>query len=833
MKKNLKEIILIIILTFTGQNYLTAQINIGGTPIGFEKKYKTLIKQNIPVFSLPKLNNEQLLLEAELNETKDQPWQFGKNIDVNIDLMRQSAVNNISSGKLYRLTIHSEYALTINLRFSKYKLPKNAVLYIYNEDKTDIIGGFTSQNNQKNKIFATGLIRGDKITIEYFEPDDANFHAELVIDRITHGFRSISNYDKGFGHSGDCNMNVACDDGTWSNEIRSACMLVTGGSGFCSGALINNTLKDGTPYILTADHCYRDPSDMVFMFNWESETCDNPIVPPEHDDLSGAQLIARYSESDFCLFEMNDEPPYDYEVYYSGWNADDSPSDSSVCIHHPKGDIKKISYDDDPTVSDYYLGYSNPPDSHWKVIWDRNTTTENGSSGSPLFDENHRIIGQLHGGYASCSNLDEPDWYGKFSYSWDMGTTPETRLKNWLDPVNYGVTKLSGYDPNVPGYDNDTQILEIISPEDYYFDINTITPIFKIRNRGNNDLNSLTINYSIDNNTLQIKNWAGCLKTGEIEDISFNEVNLLNGEHSIMVYIENPNGTEDDCNYNDTLRKSFYIYDTIFEDDFETGNSWYLTGEFQIDEPMGLGGGTSYPDPTFAYSGVNILGTDLTGLGQHPGDYENNIGFNEEYAQSPVIDCTNFENTMLSFYRYIGIDSDKFDNVSIEINATDSSKTIWTNSSIQITDTIWMKQEFDISDIADGNKILIRFITGPTNHAEQYCGWNIDDLMVSGTSAGNYDTVMTSNIQIYPNPARNYFYIEINDIIENDAVVTISDISGKVIYNKVFSQQEIKTVETDYIRNLIIIENVTAHIGLYIVNIKTSTNSYSKKIALM
>jgi len=645
MKKNYVITLIIILLSHL---YISAQLNIGGNPLSFDKEYKTLLKQNIPVVLLPKLNNEQLLIEAEANETKDQPWQFGKNIEVNIDLIRQSVVDNLSSGKLYRLAIHSEEALSINLRFSKYKLPENAVLYIYNEEKTDIIGGFTSRNNQENKVFATGLIRGDKIIIEYFEPEDASFKAELVIDRVTHGFRSISNFVKGFGHSGNCNMNVVCDDGTWSNEIRSVCMLVTGGSALCSGALINNTLEDGTPYILTADHCYQNPSDMVFMFNWESETCDNPIVSPDHDDLSGAVLIARNYDSDFFLLKMNDEPPYDYNVYYAGWNADNSLSDSSVCIHHPSGDIKKISYDDDSAVSDYYLGSSNPPNSHWKVIWDRNTTTENGSSGSPLFNENHRIIGQLHGGYASCTNLDAPDWYGKFSYSWNQGSTPETRLKEWLDPLNYEITDMPGYDPNVPFADTDAQILGIISPEDHCLGVNTFTPTFIIRNRGNNELNSLTVNYSIDNNTLQSKNWTGSLMTGEIENVEFDAVSLASGEHSITVYIENPNGTEDEYHYNDTLRKTFYIYETVFEDDFESDNSWYLTGEFQIDEPMGLGGGTGYSDPTFACSGNNILGTDLTGLGQHPGDYENNIGYNEEYAQSPVIDCTNFENTMLS-----------------------------------------------------------------------------------------------------------------------------------------------------------------------------------------
>lgn len=828
MKKTIQIIILILI---TNIQSLYAQVNIGGKPLSYNEEYKNIINQNIPIISPEKLNNVQLVLEAKESESKDQPWQFGKNINVKINIREQSLIDQLPEGKLFRLAIYSENALTVNFRFSKYNLPENAVLYIYNAEKTDIIGGFTSQNNQESKIFGTGLIKGDKIIIEYFEPNDALFSAELEIDRVTHGFRSISKNVKGFGQSGDCNMNVACDDGTWSDEIRSVCMLVTGGSGFCSAALINNTLEDGTPYILTANHCYSDPSDMVFMFNWESETCDDPMVSPTHDDLSGAVLKARYDESDFCLFEMNDEPPYDYNVYYSGWFASDNPSTSSVCIHHPSGDIKKISYDDDASFSDYYLGNQGIQDSHWKVIWNRETTTEPGSSGSPLFNQNHRITGQLHGGYASCTNLDQPDWYGKFSYSWD-GSTPETRLKDWLDPLNTGIIDLPGYDPNIPVFDNDAQLLAILKPEKIYYGENSFVPTFKIRNRGNNELVSLSINYSVDDNAFQNKHWTGNLMSGEIEDIVFDEISLESGEHSILVYLENPNGIEDEYRYNDTLRKTFYIYETVFADDFESDNSWYLTGEFQIDEPKGLGGGTGYSDPEFAYSGNFVLGTDLSGLGQHRGDYEDNIGFNEEYAQSPVIDCTNFTNTSLTFYRFLGIDSKNFDDVSIEINAVDSSETIWTNSGIPISDTTWVKQVYDISDIADGNKILIRFNMGPTDHAEQYCGWNIDDLTVSGTPVIN-ETLLTDKIQIYPNPSRDYFYIEILDIIEGDAVITISDVSGKIIYSKTFTQNEIKTIETDYLRNLILIKAETTHIGLYIVNIKTSTNTYSKKITLM
>jgi len=822
---------IIYILTFLIFQISTfAQINIGGKPQSFSNKN---LKLDIPQIKLQKQNNLNLLEEAITNDNKNKPWQFGKNINVSINLKKQAIINNLPNGKLYRLSIKSEDAKSINLRFSNLKIPKNANLYIYNKAKNEILGGFTYANNQKNGIFSTSILQGDEVILEYFEENNSDFEGELIIDRVTHGFRNPFEFEKGFGSSGNCNINVACDDGTWQNEIKSVCMLLTGGSALCSASLINNTLEDGTPYILTADHCYRDPADMVFMFNWESPTCDNPINSPSHNDLSGAVLIARNNASDFCLLKMNDAPPYTYNTYYVGWDTEDIPSTSSVCVHHPSGDIKKISYDDNPSISDKYMGNQGIDDSHWKVKWDRSSTTEGGSSGSPLFNENHQIIGQLHGGYASCSNLDDPDWYGKFSYSWDYEDIPEKRLKDWLNPTNSSITSINGYDPNLPIADNDAQLTNISSPDDSYFGLTKIKPSFTIRNRGNNNLTSLKISYEIEGNNLVSENWTGNLNTGATTDIIFDEINLKSGKYFLKVYIENPNNEIDGYKYNDTLRKEFIIYETIFFDDFEYNNSWYLTGEFEIAKPEGLGGENMYSDPTFATSGKQVLGTDLTGLGQHKGDYENNIE-DTEFAQSPVIDCRNFKNTIFTFNRWLGTDKSAFDKVSIEIkNETNKWKKIWNNQNITVTDNEWKNQSFDISEFADGKKILIRFNVDKTDHAGQFCGWNIDDFLVAGIKN---DTIFEKDktIKIYPNPTNRYFNIEINDKLVENAIISVSDISGKIILKKQFKNNEIKKIETSaYKKSIIEFEIKENIVGILIINIKSENFSHTEKVVFI
>jgi len=374
MKKNYFVYSLILMAFFYLSGF--SQVNTGGTPFSFDNP--NLIKSDIVFETMPKIDLGQLMAEDEINDGyKDIPWRFGENLYVELNLQNSGTWEILEKGdKLWRLGIECPGAYTINLTFDNYYLPPGARLYVYNAKKSHLIGAFTEINNQEDKIFATTLVMGDAIVIEYYEPHNAKFSGELNLWRVTHGYRDAYGYAKAFGSSGSCNNNVACSEGDpWVNEIKSACMLVSGGSSYCSGALVNNTNEDGTPYLLTANHCYSDPSSWVFWFNWQSATCANPVSEPLYDAISGAVLRARNSASDFCLVELNSTPPAGYNVFYSGWNRQDAASTSSVGIHHPSGDIKKISFDYDPSVTSDYDPSPYLANSHWEITaWNDGTT---------------------------------------------------------------------------------------------------------------------------------------------------------------------------------------------------------------------------------------------------------------------------------------------------------------------------------------------------------------------------------------------------------------------------------------------------------------------------
>ncbi len=64
---------------------------------------------------------------------------------------------------------------------------------------------------------------------------------------------------------------------------KAVALIVVNNSYWCSGSLVNNTSNDGTPYFLTANHCYSNPSQWAFMFNWISP---DRFVPPRRPALT-------------------------------------------------------------------------------------------------------------------------------------------------------------------------------------------------------------------------------------------------------------------------------------------------------------------------------------------------------------------------------------------------------------------------------------------------------------------------------------------------------------------------------------------------------------------
>lgn len=398
--------------------------------------------------------------DAVTDQYKEAPWRFGVEHEVHYTLENSGTWTLEDGERIWRLGIRCPEGVNISFRLDAFDLGKASALYVYNAERTEYLGAFTEANEKHWGGLAIGLIDGDEAVLELREPLNEAGMNQLVLGQIVHGYRSLLAHAEEvyadmaamgpFGNSGACNINVNCPEGSdWQTEKKSVALITSGGFASCTGALVNNVTEDGTPYFLTANHCLGTPASWVFYFNHESSTCSGS-TGPTNQSISGATLLANNSGSDVALVELSSTPPDTYDVHYAGWDATGSNPANATGIHHPSGDVKKICFQENaPTAST-----AGGAQVWWIDNWELGVT-EPGSSGSPLFDQNHRIIGQLFGGAAACSgttNNGQYDYYGQFHVSWDAGSTASTRLKDWLDPNNTGTLVLDGYpsaDPTI------------------------------------------------------------------------------------------------------------------------------------------------------------------------------------------------------------------------------------------------------------------------------------------------------------------------------------------------------------------------------------------------
>lgn len=436
----------------------TAQISQGGTPFAWGTD---LVLPEIPYVVTEALDWDALHSADSVTDLhKDAPWRFGVERSVELNLTNSGTWELVDGMRIWRLGVHCPEGQSISFFLDEFDLPKGGALYVWSSDRSEFLGGFTEANEKPWEGLAVGLLHSDSVVLELHEPLAAAGMSSVSIGQIVHGYRSLLRRAMElapemaamgpFGNSGACNVNVNCPEGeAWQTEKKSVALIASGGFALCTGALVNNVEQDGSPYFLTANHCLGSPTNWVFYFNHESATCSGS-TGPTNQSVSGATLKANNAGSDVALLELSAAPPASFDVHYAGWDASGASPTSAVGIHHPSGDVKKICFQDNAPTSSTASGAA----VWWIDDWELGVT-EPGSSGSPLFDQNHRIVGQLYGGAAACSgsvNNGAYDYYGKFDVSWDAGNSASSRLMDWLDPNGTGTLVLNGFpsaDPTI------------------------------------------------------------------------------------------------------------------------------------------------------------------------------------------------------------------------------------------------------------------------------------------------------------------------------------------------------------------------------------------------
>lgn len=388
------------------------------------------------------------------NKSKNYPPQAGYTIPIKISLV-DGIIDSTLSGYIWRTTIEIKNSNSVNFYISNVSLEDYQSLFLYTKEYAHL----TEYHSIDANNISTDFIDGDKIIVELNSKSEiTNIPFQIMEAGI------LLSKPQGFGDAGNCEVHVNCSEGNdWQFQKNGiARILVKEGNTtfWCSGSLINNTRNNGEPLFLTANHCginsdSVDYADWMFYFNFESDDCIQPLEEPDYNLLTGSTLLSNSKfgtggGSDFKLLRLSENPGLQFNPYFNGWDRSTTESPNGVTIHHPQGDLKMIStYQKPLTSTKYDNDQVDPNGMYWRVVWAQTENgfgvTEGGSSGSPLFNEEGLIIGALTGGRASCTYLEQPDFYGKLSYSWAPLTSDSlSQLAHWLDPIGSGVMYLNG-----------------------------------------------------------------------------------------------------------------------------------------------------------------------------------------------------------------------------------------------------------------------------------------------------------------------------------------------------------------------------------------------------
>ncbi len=776
------------------------QVSDGSTPASFNAKLKAA--EIIPQKALDALDI------AELKATDVQEGvnnRYGVLQAINVNIREEGVQTQVGNMNVWRYELSSRNAFSLGLQFSTFDIPEGAALYIYSDDGTQIRGGFTDLNRKANGGLTLAEFPQNTLIIEYNEPVDASYEGGVVLGSVSSGYVDLTT-------EAISRIQINCAEGQdWQTQKRAVCMITFNDSQYsyyCSGSLVNNVNEDATPYFLTANHCISsdlEASSLVAYFNYENSTCTSADASLDQT-ISGSELVASSSSSDFTLVKLDEDIPQDYEPFYAGWDATDNNPQSGTCIHHPQGTPKSIALDYDEVGSnDYRIQWDDRTiseiDSHWEVFYDVGAD-EGGSSGAPLFDENKRIVGQLHGGDETSS------LFGKFSWSWNYKSGSSQQLKYWLDPDDTGVLQLDGYDST-------SKPIAAFSPE---VSILCMTEVLNLTDE--TKYGPTSWEWSIGPSTYTFVN--GTNKNSQNPQILFS----TEGSYTISLTVSNENGT-DEITHSDVVAVFAELPVTLVDlPDEMTMCGWELDDysfaaegapEFAFDITAADKFSTSVDD--------NVLTVSLTDEAKQEGSFDTYVKVTGSQG-----DCSKADSVLL----HVVIPEN--DNVAQAIGLKLGYNGLYSNdcgtvedneptptSSDDLDNSIWFYFEGPssgrVSILAEGFQSEIG-IYRATTAAYLLSGSEASYLKLASLAGGINETsletlevtpgakywlqvdgtngaegelsiqLLSNTIEVYPNPSSGLYHLTVGSVEDGDAELSVYNSKGQLIYsgNGAFNQ---------------------------------------------
>ena len=328
-------------------------------------------------------------------------------------------------GMAARIDVSSPGAAAIRIGMTISKADVGVALrFVGSAAPQQIFGPFTAKEIAASGVYWSPVLEGDAATVEVYLPRGvAPASVQLAIPTISHLMVTSADLRKSepvddIGTSEFCEVDVACVATTAAlNQAKAVAKLLfteSGDSFICTGTLLNDSIASNTPYLYTASHCMDSQEaagSLVTYWFFDAVACGDRSVPPYMTVTGGAVLLGRSVDSDWALVRLRTPPPVN--AVFSAWRAEALPnSTAATVIHHPNGDLKKISTG---STLDYF---SFSDGTSFADVRYSIGSTEPGSSGAGLLtlagnSSFYELRGGLFAGDASCSRRSGDDVYSR------------------------------------------------------------------------------------------------------------------------------------------------------------------------------------------------------------------------------------------------------------------------------------------------------------------------------------------------------------------------------------------------------------------------------------
>ena len=468
---------------------------------------------------LQPLDLAKLALEDARTDSKSRNggWRFAIPTDGSWTPMTAGQWQHGADGRsMWRMRVSTSADTShLNFGFSEFWLPSDASLNVYRPDGLQQVGPYTEADHAVTGQLWTPILAGSDAVIELQVATADILRVRLVLSRISQGYRGFGAVNRQ-AKAGSCNMDVAClgNSDSWNLPRGSVGAYTRNGSDICTGSLVNNTNNDRRMLFATATHCGNSPANIASVlvyWRYESANCRTPgsaasgmVIPRPSSTSTGIAVLAATNNpfggggaastrSDWELLELSAPNEAGLDLYWAGWDRRTAGSGVEIClspplmpdpssaeglcasIHHPSVDEKRITFLDRNMQVGNIASASNV---HWTTFWAGSTpsnsppvlpnipapqpttvvsgVTEPGSSGSPLYNAQKRLVGVLSGGASFCGaspgQLD--DEYGALFHAYEgvgvgagCSTTPPlgtTCMRPYLDPAGTNPAFIDG-----------------------------------------------------------------------------------------------------------------------------------------------------------------------------------------------------------------------------------------------------------------------------------------------------------------------------------------------------------------------------------------------------